>query len=115
MPNAPLTSPSPRCPTMDLIRRCRATHWLFFAFAYLLVRLGLSSAGQPSAAEPAAKVDAALLRGLVADVRLDGAVDDETFLRRVSLDLTGKLPEPDAIRRFLAETAADKRAKVVDD
>ena len=42
-------------------------------------------------------------------------MDDETFLRRVSLDLTGKLPDPDTLRRFVADAAADKRAKVVDE
>jgi hypothetical protein len=100
---------------MDLSRCSCAPLWRRFAFVCLLALPGLSSAGQPPAAETAAKVDAALLQGLPADVRLDGTVDDETFLRRVSLDLTGKLPEPDAIRRFAAETAADKRAKIVDE
>ena len=41
-------------------------------------------------------------------------VDDATFLRRVTIDLTGKLPDPEAIRRFTADTATDKRAKIVE-
>ncbi len=40
--------------------------------------------------------------------------DDATFLRRVSLDLTGALPEPDEVAAFLADPAPDKRAKRVD-
>ena len=40
---------------------------------------------------------------------------DATFLRRVTLDLTGQLPEPDEIRAFLADTAANKRDRKVDD
>jgi hypothetical protein len=70
---------------------------------------------RPSAPETAAKLDAALIRGLAEDVRLPAVVDDESFLRRVYLDLTGKLPEPDALRRFTAETSTDKRSKVIDD
>ncbi len=40
--------------------------------------------------------------------------DDATFLRRVSLDLIGKLPTPAEATTFLADTAADKRARLVD-
>lgn len=41
--------------------------------------------------------------------------DDATFLRRVHLDVTGALPTPDEVRAFLADTAADKRAKKIDE
>jgi len=40
--------------------------------------------------------------------------DDATFLRRVSLDVIGRLPTPDEARRFLASTEPDKRRRVVD-
>lgn len=40
-------------------------------------------------------------------------IDDAVFLRRVSLDLVGLLPEPDRLAEFLADTAADKREKIV--
>ena len=33
----------------------------------------------------------------------------------MSLDLTGKVPEPETLRRFVADSAADKRAKLVDE
>ncbi|MCA8963967.1 MAG: DUF1549 domain-containing protein [Planctomycetes bacterium] len=36
---------------------------------------------------------------------------DEQFVRRVSLDLTGQLPDPAAAAAFVADTAADKRAR----
>ena len=39
--------------------------------------------------------------------------DDETFLRRVSLDLTGKLPAPEEIRAFLTDKNPDKRARQI--
>lgn len=40
--------------------------------------------------------------------------DDAAFLRRAYLDLTGRIPTSDTARAFLADTAADKRAKLVD-
>ena len=39
---------------------------------------------------------------------------DLEFLRRVYLDLTGRIPEPEAIRSFLKDTDPDKRDKLVD-
>lgn len=41
--------------------------------------------------------------------------DDATFLRRLCLDVTGYLPQPEEVRAFLASTAADKRAKKIDE
>lgn len=40
--------------------------------------------------------------------------DDLTFLRRVTLDTVGVVPTTEEIRAFLADTAPDKRAKVID-
>ena len=40
--------------------------------------------------------------------------DDGTFLRRVTLDLTGTLPTPAEVKAFVADPAADKRATLVD-
>src|SRR5271156_4520423 len=39
---------------------------------------------------------------------------DAEFLRRISLDLTGKIPSAAEARAFLADNAADKRARLVD-
>jgi hypothetical protein len=43
-----------------------------------------------------------------------GICTDEEFLRRVSIDITGQLPSEDEYRAFVADTAADKRAKLID-
>ena len=40
--------------------------------------------------------------------------DDATFLRRVSLDVAGQLPTPDAIREFLNNNSPDKRAALIE-
>ncbi|HEX7377543.1 MAG TPA: DUF1549 domain-containing protein [Pirellulales bacterium] len=40
---------------------------------------------------------------------------DEEFLRRASLDVTGSLPLPAEVTAFLADTAADKRARKIDE
>jgi hypothetical protein len=40
--------------------------------------------------------------------------DDAEFLRRVSLDLVGRIPTVAEVREFLADTAADKREKLVE-
>ncbi|HEY6141766.1 MAG TPA: DUF1549 domain-containing protein [Thermoanaerobaculia bacterium] len=41
------------------------------------------------------------------------ASDDE-FLRRVTLDLTGQIPDSATVQSFVADTAATKRAKMID-
>src|SRR5438270_7572622 len=39
---------------------------------------------------------------------------DQEFLRRVMLDLTGRIPTPSEVRAFLADSTADKRARLID-
>jgi hypothetical protein len=40
--------------------------------------------------------------------------DDATYLRRITLDISGRLPTEEESRAFLANTAADKRDQVID-
>src|SRR5262249_20874247 len=96
------------------MRVLRNASWLLACFSVLGVPLLLQAEPRPAKpAEIAAKVDAALMEGLSTSAPLPAAVNDETFLRRITIDLTGKLPAPDVIHRFVADTAVDKRAKVI--
>ena len=42
-------------------------------------------------------------------------IDDETFIRRVYLDLTGNLPAPEKINAFIADKDSNKRAELIDE
>jgi hypothetical protein len=46
-------------------------------------------------------------------VPLPPALDDVAFIRRVYLDLIGMLPSTEELNAFLADTAADKRARLI--
>jgi hypothetical protein len=52
----------------------------------------------------------------LAEVHLEPSppCDDTTYLRRVSLDLAGILPEPEEVVAFLADRDTEKRRKLVD-
>src|SRR5690349_11629268 len=39
---------------------------------------------------------------------------DAEFVRRLHLDLIGRIPTAEETRKFLADTAADKRVKLID-
>ena len=43
-----------------------------------------------------------------------GPSSDSAYLRRVSLDLTGQIPDPRQVREFLADNSPDKRDALVD-
>lgn len=49
-----------------------------------------------------------------ADVKPAPKTSDEQFIRRVYLDITGKLPAPADVKDFLDDKAPDKRAKLID-
>ena len=44
-----------------------------------------------------------------------GMCDDNTFIRRIYLDVIGKLPEATAVEKFVADKSSTKRAQLVDE
>ena len=43
------------------------------------------------------------------------ATTDYEFIRRATLDLTGRIPTPDRVAAFVADSTSDKRSKLVDE
>ncbi|MCO6457672.1 MAG: DUF1549 domain-containing protein [Pirellulaceae bacterium] len=58
------------------------------------------------------RIDA--LIAAAADGPLAAPADDSEFLRRLSLDLLGRIPSSQEVRDFLADTAPDKRRQAID-
>lgn len=76
------------------------------------IPLGADTSGMPA---PANFVDAAVFGKLKQlGIPASEVCDDATFLRRVSLDITGTLPSEEQVREFLADGAADKRDRLID-
>ncbi len=62
------------------------------------------------------KVDELVLAKLrKLNVQPSEVCDDDDFLRRAALDVTGTLPSPAEIEAFLADRSADKRARKIDE
>lgn len=73
-----------------------------------------ASADEPKRADEVARaLDAVLAKGRE-KADLPERADDTDFLRRVSLDLAGKLPSAAQTQEFLDDVSADKRARLID-
>lgn len=82
------------------------------AWATVVVFLALTAT--TVASEPLSQRIDALIDAQLADQPVAEPADDAEFLRRISLDLTGRIPNVVEVRAFLADTAADKRAKQIE-
>jgi hypothetical protein len=81
----------------------------------LVSSLAVAASPVPPAGNVSVRLDAALeTEWKQANVRPEGPADDATFLRRVYLDLTGRVPPPLKVREFLQDADPAKRAKLVD-
>lgn len=92
--------------------------------AHSLIAVSLVAAAlaiRPAAAvEPERPVAAAADRTLREEVPFANAgqvappqIDDQRFLRRVSLDIVGRIPTPEQVTAFALDPAPDKRARLV--
>jgi hypothetical protein len=95
-------------------RRLSQSRFALLLPALLAIGVSASSASDPGPREQdvARRVDAMLVKALPNSQ--PAFADDVTFLRRVSIDLTGKLPDPEAIGRFVADTDSGKRSRAIE-
>ncbi|MCP5558261.1 MAG: DUF1549 domain-containing protein [Verrucomicrobiaceae bacterium] len=76
---------------------------------------GLGIPADPNVAQAAAVIDRLVLAGLTkAGQKPNALASDEQFIRRVYLDLAGRIPTREETIRFLSDTSSSKRAKVID-
>ena len=76
------------------------------------IPLGADTSHMP---EPLNMVDTAVFNKLkLLGIPASDTCDDETFLRRVSLDIAGMIPSEADVRAFMADTSADKRDRLID-
>jgi len=86
---------------------------------YVAVFRAMVPHGQPLAAIPEFKPinyvdELALAKWKKLGLRPSPEVDDATFIRRVTVDLCGRLPTVAETRNFLDDKSPDKRAKLID-
>lgn len=94
----------------------KVTTVLRSATVLLLLATTSSVARGDEVVELATEIDGLIRRRLAAEnVTAAPAADDAEFLRRVFLDLGGRIPPSTRVRRFLADRDPDKRRKVVDE
>jgi len=76
---------------------------------------GLGIPKDPGLAQAAAVIDKGVLLGLTkAGQKPNPLASDEQFIRRVYLDLAGRIPTRDETVTFLKDTSSSKRATVID-
>ena len=81
------------------------------ANAYLTARCLLALLTSGAVAEP---LHRQIDQQLTTAASFSPRSDDAEFFRRVNLDFTGRIPDPAAVRAFLASTAPDKRSLLID-
>ena len=87
----------------------------FAAFAWLVAGLADALAATPAPGAMAGRIDALLAASWKqAAVPPAEVSSDAEFMRRVHLDLTGRIPTVNEARQFLAEDSRDKRTQLVD-
>src|SRR5689334_18460480 len=85
--------------------------WLWIALALLLLA-GRTPAGEHTSGTIDRLISAAWARDKVQPAP---PADDPEFVRRVYLDLVGRIPSGDEVEHFCADPAPDKRPRLIDD
>jgi len=80
-----------------------------------VVHQALAPQGPADVAAAAAKIDAVVLTGVTkAGLQMNAPATDEQIVRRLYLDIAGRIPTAEEIAAFLADKSTDKRAKLID-
>lgn len=80
------------------------------------VRAKLASRGQALKKEASAGIDRLILRDLKGhDLRPNAPASDNQFVRRVYLDVIGRIPTEKELARFHQDTRRDRRARLIDE
>lgn len=67
-------------------------------------------------AAASAQVDKRIVTGLAKEgIKINGLSSDEVFVRRIYLDVTGRIPTPQEADSFFINTAPDKRRRLIDE
>jgi hypothetical protein len=73
------------------------------------------SAAQPDVKKEATQIDALLAKDWQANkLKGNAPADDATFVRRIYLDIVGRIPTQRECEAFLSDKQADKRTKLID-
>lgn len=97
---------------MSLNRPTIGGAWACLASAIAISLVGTALMPTASAVELHETIDQQIAKQAGGPV--SGPADDAEFLRRVSIDLTGKLPTSDQARKFFADQDGSKRRKLID-
>ena len=87
----------------------RRVYRVLVLLVVILAGINAASAGE----ELSAKVDA-LIAAAAKDASIGPVCDDTTFVRRIYLDLAGRIPSSQEAATFLASTQANKRSVLID-
>lgn len=92
----------------------KPSYFFLLSAAAVFVTSGNVSAQQE--ADPSARIDQLVIKNLRAnDLQPNAMTDDETFVRRIHLDLIGRIPTRDEAQAFIQSTDDNKRAELIDE
>lgn len=102
----------------------RSFTWLLLIFVIMLPTSSGSAQTQvlpvdataPDSTDATRKIDEQILKGLQqSQLEVAPKCSDEEFVRRIYLDLTGRIPTLEQLDEFLSESNSDKRERLIDE
>jgi hypothetical protein len=93
---------------------CQHNSWTILVSAVVLTIATTATAGDLANRSLHERIDA-VIESEFGTASAAPVGDDAEFLRRISLDLTGTIPNSDRVRTFIGDVAKSKREQMVDD